>query len=569
MKRLGAAGLCIALLLLPMAVRAQGESAGGRIAFAAFVEGNWDVYSVAVDGSDLRRHTFDPADDVAPSWSPDGRCLAFQSQRDGNWEIYRLCSGDREPTRLTHDLPFDGRPAWSPDGAFLAFDSFRAGDLDIFLMDVHGEGVVNLTEDSSQGDFGPAWSPDGKWLAFTSWRYADPDLFVVAAEGGDPRQLTDSPSPEADPAWSDGGALAFVAHTADEPMEVCELDVDHPPAAEGEVSQLTWWGGVESPVWSPDGTQLAALWRRYDGEILVVFDGLGGLPRRLTPAAMLAGPLSWTAGQLAWGEPANREVLTEPRWKGSPAGAQELVRLADVDVGNAKLNSAVVPVFNQLRQVVREKSGYDLLGSLSDMWRPPQFANDTSDYLSWHKAGRAIDLLWEYRTPGGMSLLEVVPQALGGELHWQLYLRCREQDGRQGQPLTVQTWDLSYQARAVEAPETGGHYKDAVPYGYYIDLTALVRQLGWERISSFDRPDFHWHWNFLALEYWHLQQRGDRSWYAAMQEVYEPDLLRRLFSPTSAAMRDEEPWRIFVKGVPYPSDGRPWWTLVYPSAEDR
>jgi TolB protein len=203
------------------------------------------------------------------------------------------------------------------------------------------------------------------------------------------------------------------------------------------------------------------------------------------------------------------------------------------------------------------------------MWRPPGFANDTSDYFSWHKAGRAIDLLWEYRTRGGMPLLEVAPELLGNEVYWRLYLRCREQDGGQGQPLTTQTWDLSYRARAIKAPETGGHPKDAIPYGYYIDVTTLIRQSGWERISSIDQPDFHWHWNFLALDYWHFQQRGGRPWYAAMQEVYDPDLLESHFNPTTVAAREEEPWRIVAKGVSFPSDGYPWWALTYEPTKDR
>ena len=560
--------------LLPLCtlvpLHAQGESAGGRIAFAAFVEGNWDIYSITAQGNDLRRHTFSPATDLAPSWSPDGRCLAFQSHRDGNWEIYRLCAGEKEPSRLTDDLTFDGRPAWSPDGTHIAFDSFRAGDLDIFVMDTDGGSVVNLTEDSSWGDFGPAWSPDGKWLAFTSWRYGDPDLFLAAAEGGEARQLTNSTNQDTDPTWSPSGEdgsggrrLAFVTHAPDESSELYLLEVNHPPAEGGEVRALTWWGGVGSPVWSPDGSQLAALWQRYDGEELLVFDALEGLPRRLTQAAMLAGPLSWTEGELDWGEPADPLAFTDPRWKGSPARGEELVVLEDVEVSNAKLNSAVVPAFKGLRQAVREKSGHDFLGTLSDMWRSPEFANETSEYASWHKAGRAIDLLWDYRGFGNAPLLGMVPQVLGGETYWRLYLRCREQDGRQGEPLTVQTWDLSYRARAVEAPEAGGHFKEAIPYGYFVDLTALAREQGWERITSHDRPDFHWHWHFLALEYWHLQQRGDHSWYAAMQEVYEPEMLQRCCKAVTLAERGAEPWHIFAKGVPCPSDGRPWWALRY------
>jgi len=562
MRRLGLLWLCAIALLLPwMTAKAQGEGIQGRIAFAAFVNGNWDIYSIGADGRDLRRHTFGPADDLAPSWSPDGQCLAFQSHRDGNWEIYRLCREDREPTRLTHHLAFDGRPAWSPAGARIAFDSFRSGDLDIFLMNADGEKVVNLTEDSPAGDFGPAWSLDGERLAFTSWRYGDPGLFIIPSEGGDVRQLTDIPGREADPTWSPAGSLAYAAYTADESSEVYRLDIGHPPEKGRRGNQLTWWGGVESPVWSPDGAYLAALWRRYDGEILIILDAEGGVPQRLTPAAMLTGPLSWTASPLGWGQQEDPGSLTDPRWQVSPVGNHELVTLTDVDVSNPRLNSALVAPFNEFRQAIKEKSGYDFLSSLSDMWRNPGFINDTSDYLSWHKAGRAMDLLWDYRASDSTPLLEITPQVLGGQTYWRLYLRCRDQSGRQGQPLTVQTWDFSYQARVVEAPDKGGSYKDVVPYGYYIDLTTLARQYGWERISSYDQPGLHWHESFMALEYWHLQQRGGQTWYQAMQEVYRPGVLQHYFHAAAVEAGGEDPWRIVAKGIPYPPDGRPWWAL--------
>jgi Tol biopolymer transport system component len=43
------------------------------------------------DGSNPRNTSRHPAEDLHPSWSPDGRRTAFSSDRDGNLEIYTLC----------------------------------------------------------------------------------------------------------------------------------------------------------------------------------------------------------------------------------------------------------------------------------------------------------------------------------------------------------------------------------------------------------------------------------------------------------------------------------------------
>jgi TolB protein len=176
--------------------------------------------------------------------------------------------------------------------------------------------------------------------------------------------------------------------------------------------------------------------------------------------------------------------------------------------------------------------------------------------MSWHKAGRAIDLLWELKD-GARQVLQVAREDVGGETFWRLYLRCARQDGSQGEPLTVSLWDLSYQARVVDAPGQGGKPK-GIPYGYYLDFTDLARAYGWERISSHDSEDFNWRSNFLALEYWHYQKRDGLLWYDAMREVYSEEELRDLFSWEVGRELGEDRSLMVAKGVPVPADAWGW-----------
>jgi TolB protein len=82
---------------------------GQKIAFMSQQEGNWDIYLVGANGSNLQRLTDDPAEDGLPTWSPDGKALAFVSRRGGEWSIWVM-----SPTGSNQRLLFEMEG--SPDG---------------------------------------------------------------------------------------------------------------------------------------------------------------------------------------------------------------------------------------------------------------------------------------------------------------------------------------------------------------------------------------------------------------------------------------------------------------------
>ena len=76
--------------------------------------------------SRLRRLTNHDAEDMRPSWSPDGSQIAFQSTRDGNSKIYVMDAADgSNPRPLFLERSYDGEPSWSPDGSQIAFENVR------------------------------------------------------------------------------------------------------------------------------------------------------------------------------------------------------------------------------------------------------------------------------------------------------------------------------------------------------------------------------------------------------------------------------------------------------------
>lgn len=134
------------------------------------------------------------AKDGMPSWSPDGRRIAFMSHRDGDFDVYVMNDDGSNVHPLTHNDSDDYFPAWSPDGSRMAFVS-RKG---IYVMNADGSDVQQLT-DNEYGDDVPAWSPDGRRIALNSRRGGgETGIYVMNIDGTDVERLTDG----YDPTWS-------------------------------------------------------------------------------------------------------------------------------------------------------------------------------------------------------------------------------------------------------------------------------------------------------------------------------------------------------------------------------
>lgn len=85
---------------------------GSKILFFSYREGNWDLYTMNPDGSDLQNLTNSQFNETWPSWSPDGRRIAYCTDQDGNYEIYIMNADGSNPQRLTHDPGADQGPVW-------------------------------------------------------------------------------------------------------------------------------------------------------------------------------------------------------------------------------------------------------------------------------------------------------------------------------------------------------------------------------------------------------------------------------------------------------------------------
>ncbi len=260
-----------------------------RLAFASLRDENWELYAVYADGSGLTRLTNDPANDVAPNWSPDGRRIAFASNRAGNFDIFVMNADGEKVTQLTDAPGDDFAPRWSPDGRRLAFYSEREGNVDIYVMNADGSGQTRLTFDRGR-ELTPSWSPDGVKIAFTSDRERNFDIFTINADGSALTQVTSDRAADTAPAWSpDGRRLAFTSKRSGN-WEVYTINAD----GSGLTQVTTHPADDFAPAWSADGSRLAFYSiRNLNYEIYVMNLADGSLTRLTEHPALDADP-AWS-----------------------------------------------------------------------------------------------------------------------------------------------------------------------------------------------------------------------------------------------------------------------------------
>jgi len=105
---------------------------------------------------------------INPRWSPDGSEIVFSSDKEGNWEIYTMELDGLGQTRLTHNEKRDDMPVWSSDGK-IAFTRHFSGEKKVFLINADGSGEAICATCSQKGnqDF-PFFTDDGRLIVSSS-----------------------------------------------------------------------------------------------------------------------------------------------------------------------------------------------------------------------------------------------------------------------------------------------------------------------------------------------------------------------------------------------------------------
>jgi Tol biopolymer transport system component len=207
-----------------------------------------------------------------PSFSPDGKQVVFvwTGEKQDNHDVYVQQIGVGGPLRLTRDPAMDSWPSWSPDGRHIAFVRWQIGQpkFEMRVIPALG-GADRLLAEYPLPEVWPvpaaSWTPDSRWLigGFPD-ATTHTSLVLLSVETGEQRRLTLPPegwngddSPVLSP---DGSQVAFIRRSGVESGNVFLLNLNHDYSAHGEPQQLTHEACCAvNPVWTADGSEILYL----------------------------------------------------------------------------------------------------------------------------------------------------------------------------------------------------------------------------------------------------------------------------------------------------------------------
>jgi TolB protein len=177
---------------------------GGRLMFAASLEGWVQICIADANGGGMRRISHVRAIEVSPKINPrNPNEVLFISGRGGSEQLWRMNIDGGDLEMLTSGQGYVSNPAWSPSGQLVAFAwtlGYEPGNYNIFVMDMASKKYVQLTHGSGRNE-NPWWAPDGVHIVFSSKRKQATQLYTMLSDGTSVQQLTTQGN-NIQPVWS-------------------------------------------------------------------------------------------------------------------------------------------------------------------------------------------------------------------------------------------------------------------------------------------------------------------------------------------------------------------------------
>lgn len=263
--------LTILLTLIPSVV----AGATGEVAYLAFTENYWQVWSMNNDGSHQQQITFSDYDKSHISWYPDGKYLLVNGNQG---EVRKIDVVTKKETNIK--LPIQGTTdaSISPDGTKIVFSLSVADSRDNNHVWIVGENGEHLEKITNMGGLQhePVLSFDGQWVYFLSGAGDEShDIWRVSLKSKSTEQLTSGQLYHFDVAVSQDNKLAYSNNRSG--------NYDIWIREKGKDRNLTKHEAFDArPSWSMDGKQIMFESSRSGVLNIWRISDKGGNPTQLT-----------------------------------------------------------------------------------------------------------------------------------------------------------------------------------------------------------------------------------------------------------------------------------------------
>ncbi len=176
-------------------------------------QGTDDIWVRDLNRNVSSRLTFDPGNELAPIWTPDGLNLVYASNQSGRYQVMQKAANGMGEAILVFapDSGDVGPCDITRDGRRLAVNYYLTS-WDIEIRNLFGDSAVAKVRTSPFNEWAASLSPDGQYMAYVSNESGRNQIYVVelSQKGGKWQISTDGGLL---PQWSrDGKELFYYAH---------------------------------------------------------------------------------------------------------------------------------------------------------------------------------------------------------------------------------------------------------------------------------------------------------------------------------------------------------------------
>ncbi len=192
----------------------KGEFTIKKLIFNSNRDGNENIYSINIDGTELTRLTDNPGSDLYPEVSPDNEKIAYTADIGGVWQIMVMDWDGSNKRQITNNNFRSAYPSWSYDSAYIYFEAYIDGDWELFRIKSDGTEQKRLTFNPSSHDWHPNGHPHQYAIIYESGASGHENIYVMNHDGTSIRKIVgDGPRRRAPDVSSDGSKITYMRYS--------------------------------------------------------------------------------------------------------------------------------------------------------------------------------------------------------------------------------------------------------------------------------------------------------------------------------------------------------------------